>query len=204
MSAPGPELPLTLSQRVLTHRLLMQGLETRERMTQDVAKFTARMKLRQIDVVSTIEEQPQRQKMSKAHTEAERERRHQWFICMDEFADFIQGLKSDSRSYKPITIALIDDGVDMTEESLHHRVLQGKSFSMGDEINERERPYYESGGHGTAMASLICRICPNASIIPLRLEEYPGIGNSKRQITAQSAVEVCDNVQIKSGSRRLI
>lgn len=163
-------------------------------MTYDVTKFIKRMELRNVVVEPTNEEQPQQHETSKAHNEAERERRHQWLICMDEFADFIQGLKPTSPAYKPITIALIDDGVDMTEESLHHRVLPGKSFSLGDEINQRERPYYESGGHGTAMASLICRVCPNATIIPLRLEEYPGIGNSKRQITAQSAVEVCENV----------
>ena len=172
-------------------------------MTGDVTKFKKRMELHKIDVELIDEEQPQQHEINKAHTEAELERRHQWLICMDEFADFIQALKPTGPSYKPITIALIDDGVDMTEETLHSRVLQGKSFSLGDEINQWERPYYESGGHGTAMASLICRVCPNATIIPLRLEEYPGIEDSKRQITAQSAVEVCDNVQSRSESGRL-
>lgn len=178
----------------------MQGLETTDRRTYDVIKFTKRMKECGVEVEQTHEEQPQQDQNSEAHTEAELERRHQWLICMDEFADFIQGLKPTNGPYKPITIALIDDGVDVTEESLHFRVLQGKSFSLGAEMNQRERPYYESGGHGTAMASLICRVCPNATIIPLRLEEYPGIGNSKRQITAQSAVKVCDNLQGRSGS----
>ena len=173
----------------------MQGLEAAQRMNENVTMFTRRMKQCKIEVESTDEEQPQKHEVSKAHTEAELERRHQWLICMDGFADFIQSLRPTSPSYKPITIALIDDGFDVKEKSLYNRYLRGKSFSLSDDMNRRERPWYDSGGHGTAMASLICRICPNAKIMPLRLEEYPGNESSKRQITAKSAAEVCDNVQ---------
>ena len=180
----------------------MQGLEAAQRMHENVTMFTRRMKVCGIEVECTYEKQPIKHQASKARTEAELERRHQWLICMDGFADFIQGLRPSSPSYKPITIALIDDGFDVKEKSLYNRYLPGKSFSLSDDINRRERPWYDSGGHGTAMASLICRICPNAKIIPLRLEEYPGNENSKRQITAKSAAEVCDKVQGNIGNGR--
>ena len=141
-------------------------------MNEIVTMFTRRMKTFEIEVESTSEEQPIKHEVSKAHTEAELERRHQWLICMDKFADFIQDLRPKLESYNPITIALIDDGFDVIKKSLYNRYYGGKSFSLSDDINRRERPWYYSGGHGTAMASLICRICPNAKIIPLRLEEY--------------------------------
>ena len=116
-------------------------------------------------------------------------RRHQWLKCMDEFADFIRNLKPFSASYQPVKVALIDDGVDMKETSLYDKLLRGKSFRLRDDEQDRSDSYYvKSGGHGTAMASLICRVCPNANIIPLKLDE--GRGNSKRQITAESAANV--------------
>ena len=51
--------------------------------------------------------------VSKAHTEAELERRHQRLICMDGFADSIQALEPTSQSFKSIMIALIDDEIDV-------------------------------------------------------------------------------------------
>ena len=188
----------TLEARLeLTHHTPMQGLETAERRERSVNRFASRMRSLEIDVEPTDEEPPQKHESSNADTKAELERRQQWLMCMDGFADFIQAFKPIGPRYKPITIALIDDGVDMKEKTLYNRILKGRSFCMRDEINKRERPFYESGGHGTAMASLICRVCPNAKIIPLRLEEYAGNENSKRQITAKSAAEVFDNVYAK-------
>ena len=185
------------------HRTLMQGLETAERRERNINSFASRMKSLEIDVEPTDEEPPQKHESNNADTKAELERRHQWLICMDGFADFIQAFNPSGPLYEPITIALIDDGVDMKEKTLYNRILKGKSFCLSDEITKRERPFYESGGHGTAMASLICGVCPNAKIIPLRLEEYAGNENSKRQITAKSAAEVSDNVQGKIRSRRV-
>ena len=184
---------------------LTQGLEVAQRTQYNVDRFIERMKLRGVVVQPPIDDEPsQKHELSNTHTRAELARRHQWLICMDEFADFIQTLKPPSPSYKPITIALIDDGVDMKERTLYHRVMKGKSFSFRDEENKRESPFYESGGHGTAMASLICRVCPNAKIIPLRLDEYSGNESSKRQITAKSATEVCANVKGKVGNGSLL
>ena len=147
-----------------------------------------------VSVESIDENMPQEHESSNTHTnteEQQRASRHQWLICMDEFADFMQMFKPPNASYKPIKIALIDDGVDMKEDALHGKVLGGRSFCMRDEEQNLNRSYYvKSGGHGTAMASLICRICPHAKLIVLKLEEYIG-PNLERQITAKSAAKVC-------------
>ena len=147
-----------------------------------------------VSVESIDENMPQEHEFSNTQTDTEvkqRATRHQWLICMDEFADFMQNFKPPNASYEPIKIALIDDGVDMKEDALHGKVLGGRSFCMRDEEQNLNRSYYvKSGGHGTAMASLICRVCPHAKLIVLKLEEYIG-PNRERQITAKSAAKVC-------------
>jgi hypothetical protein len=109
---------------------------------------------------------------------------------MDEFADFIQNVKPPRDLYEPVTVALIDDGVDMKEQSLHGKVIGGMSFCPRDEAQNLNKPYYVTGGgHGTAMASLICRVCPKAQLYILKLEEHTS-PTSTRQITAKSAAKV--------------
>ena len=46
-----------------------------------------------------------------------------------------------------------------------------------------------SGGHGTVMASLICRVFPKAQLYVVKLDEHIS-ENMKRQITAKSAAKV--------------
>ena len=180
------------------HYTTTQGLETAERTKANVTEFIKRMEIHGIRVEPPIDEPPlHNRELSSTSTKTEQDqlaRRHQWLKCMDEFADFIQGLKPTSTSYQPVKIALIDDGVDMKENSLYDKLLRGKSFRVRDEKQDRSDSYYvKGGGHGTAMASLICRVCPNAKIIPLKLDE--GEKKSKRQITAESAAKVRVNVK---------
>lgn len=117
-------------------------------------------------------------------------RRHIWLTCMDEFADFIQNVRPPEDIHEEITIALIDDGVDMSEKSLHGRIHDGRSFSFRDKENYLTRSFYvTSGGHGTVMANLITRICPKSRLYILKVDEYMD-KNGTRQITAESAAKV--------------
>jgi hypothetical protein len=120
--------------------------------------------------------------------------RHKWMVTMEEFASFLQSAEriADPRftlKY-PVRVAIIDDGVDINEQSVQSKIIGGRSFCHRDEEQNLNQPYYvSSGGHGTAMASLICRICPNVQLYVLKLNEHyvePG----KRQITAKSAARV--------------
>lgn len=109
---------------------------------------------------------------------------------MDEFSDIIQNIVPPLPIQEPVTIALIDDGVDVSEQSLHAKIIGGRSFCQRDRFQNLSMPYYVStGGHGTVMASLICRVCPNAQLYVIKLDEYIG-ENNKRQITAKSAEKV--------------
>jgi hypothetical protein len=95
-----------------------------------------------------------------------------------------------------VKIAVIDDGVDASLVSLDGKIAVGKSFCPYANSSELIGSYYApSGNHGTCMASLICKICPEVSLYVARLDERispasnPGSSSSSRQITAKSAAE---------------
>ena len=86
-------------------------------------------------------------------------------------------------------IALIDDGVDMYYPPLRKKISSGKSFDYGDKTQNQMRYYgVSAGGHGTVMASMICRVCPIAKIYAIRLETHAG--DTKPQINVRSAAMV--------------
>ena len=112
---------------------------------------------------------------------------------MDEFATFIQNVDLDTSRLngiepRPIVVALIDDGLDINEQSVVDKVIGGRSFRNQNNLNA---PYWATSGfHGTVMASLICRVCPMVQLYVLRLDEYSAKEQGKRQITAKSAEKV--------------
>ena len=84
---------------------------------------------------------------------------------------------------RDIVVAVIDDGVDTEFEDLSECIKPGKTLNV--DSDGRVRPWYISeGGHGTAMAQLIHRVCPMAKILPIRLKTFPG-----RKIDEESAIE---------------
>ena len=89
---------------------------------------------------------------------------------------------------EPVTLALIDDGFDINEQSVIANIIGGKSFCQREKTLS-ESYYVTSQGHGTVMASLICRVCPTAQIYVVKLDEYLN-EKSERQITAKSAAKV--------------
>ncbi|KAH8805997.1 hypothetical protein F5884DRAFT_801362 [Xylogone sp. PMI_703] len=176
---------------------VQQGLESSERTEQNVKAFIDRMKKRCPKVeVSTSSSRAGSVEGSSAQADAlraEQEVRHRWLITMDEFADFLTNMERNVEPplvlEEPITVALIDDGIDIDDIGLQRKIVGGRSFCHRDMEQNLSQPYYvSSGGHGTAMASLICRVCPNVRLYVLKLNEY-GIEPGKRQITAESAAK---------------
>ncbi|KAI0516989.1 hypothetical protein F5B22DRAFT_605779 [Xylaria bambusicola] len=185
------------------HLHTQQGLETRLRTKQNVKEFKARM--------APIEVRDTKIKGGKTDSSSngiaaiqDPYERHKWVTCMEEYAYFLQTAEhewlewrvqsSDKREQsqalqKPVIVALIDDGVDVNDQNVQSRIIGGRSFCHRDEEQNLNQPYYISGGgHGTAMAGLICKVCPNVKLFILRLDEY-SIEPGKRQITAKSAAK---------------
>lgn len=130
----------------------------------------------------------------KIHNQEYKVDAHRWINCMKEFAQCFKNIKDiknqNSDSFlNPVTVALIDDGVDIRHEDLQGDEFLGKSFSPFGEDSWRINPFWISAvGHGTLMARLIRHICPSAVIYVIKLETFEFKG--KLRIRQQSAIEV--------------
>jgi subtilisin family serine protease len=80
----------------------------------------------------------------------------------------------------PVTVAVIDSGIDGSHPDLAGRVKKSKIFEAVEEgkVNTRDSDPTENNdlnGHGTGVASIIARIAPNTSFIDVRV-----LGGSNR------------------------
>lgn len=117
---------------------------------------------------------------------------HDWLKTMDDFANFLRTnelIDEGEMAKRPIKIAVIDDGIDISENLLEGKVMGGASFYLAQDNANIHAPWWVTQGyHGTIMASLISRICPGAKLFVVRLDEKMSEG--KRNITAKSAEKV--------------
>ncbi|KAI0101767.1 hypothetical protein GGR51DRAFT_529279 [Nemania sp. FL0031] len=179
----------------IVHLHSQQGLETRDRTEENIKQFKTRMLPIEVNQVKMKGGKADSTSGSLAATRDPYER-HKWLTSMEEYADFLQtaerAQKDDigdpSPLKHPITVALIDDGVDVNDQNIQSRIIGGRSFCHRDKEQNLNQSYYVSGGHGTAMARLICKVCPGVNLFILRLDEY-FIELGKRQITAESATK---------------
>ncbi|KAI1460617.1 hypothetical protein F4805DRAFT_416485 [Annulohypoxylon moriforme] len=177
---------------------IQQGLETNARTKKNAEAFRERIakRIRNRVIEVSIEKLPasiNNGTVNGTNPVDDHYKRHKWVTSMEEFADFLQAAERNIDPpitlKHPITIAIIDDGVDISDQSIQSRVVDGKSFYRRDEEQNLNQPYYMSGGgHGTAMAKFICKVCPNVQLYILRLDEY-FIEPDGRQITAESAAK---------------
>lgn len=121
---------------------------------------------------------------------------HKWMLCMEDFAASFRQIRElrENRSdlaLRPVSIALIDDGADISHDELCGRKIPGKSFhSYKEDDWWRVLPYWNSTtGHGTLMARLIQRICPSAAIHVIKLKTAQEANSNKLLIESKSAVQ---------------
>lgn len=121
---------------------------------------------------------------------------------MKSFASFLRGIDEGSKHF--IKIAVIDDGVDASLDSLTGKIASGKSFCPYPNSTDLMSAYFApTGKHGTCMASLISQLCPNVRLYVARLEEHRKVdGDGRRQITAKSAAEVSRHRVKRSTTQR--
>ncbi|KAI0099322.1 hypothetical protein GGR51DRAFT_396279 [Nemania sp. FL0031] len=122
---------------------------------------------------------------------------HRWLNCMDTFADEIQNVEVPPTQHdklkKDITVALIDDGVNISVPTVAGKVVGGATFDRGGPDENGPSPYFLSAsGHGTVMADMICRVCPTAKLYVFKLETHATQdliteGQAHNQIVTKSA-----------------
>ncbi|KAB5545922.1 hypothetical protein GE09DRAFT_1132964 [Coniochaeta sp. 2T2.1] len=177
-----------------------QGLETRQRISQYIASFRQRLESAPERADNPIKVRPDSIRGAPGETAivAANEvndpyMRHKWIATMEEFSDFLLTAERNADPPyvlpKPVLVAVIDDGVDINEASVQSRVIGGRSFCHRNEDQNLNQPYYvSSGGHGTAMAGLICKLCPNVKLFVLKLDDKLDASGG-RTITAKSAAK---------------
>lgn len=112
---------------------------------------------------------------------------------MDAFAQIVRNNHRNEIKVKAaeVRVAIIDDGISSIQD-FQGRIAAGKSFlktSKGQQSDRTVEYFVRSGGHGTEMAKLICRVCPHVKLYIARLDEGQG-QNHERQIRTPSAVKV--------------
>ncbi|MEI7591092.1 MAG: S8 family serine peptidase, partial [Deltaproteobacteria bacterium] len=74
---------------------------------------------------------------------------------------------------KPVEIAVIDSGIDSTHPDLAKRIIEAYRVEIQDDkpvvIDVPLGENNDIFGHGTAVASIIARIAPNANIVDIRV-----------------------------------
>jgi subtilisin family serine protease len=78
-----------------------------------------------------------------------------------------------------VRVAVLDTGVDFQHPSLAGKLLGGWDF-VDDDANPSEIATFQSPsyGHGTHVAGLVARIAPGAKIVPYRVLDSRGQGNT--------------------------
>ncbi|KAJ5509676.1 hypothetical protein N7527_011819 [Penicillium freii] len=115
-----------------------------------------------------------------------------WIDCLQDFKIFLGNSPTLKLPDGPrVKIAIIDDGVDTSLPILEKMITIGNSFCRHPNSKDLMSAYFApSGMHGTWMATLISKLCPNPSLYIARLDEHSNpLGDGKRQITAKSAAE---------------
>ena len=97
-------------------------------------------------------------------------------------------------------MALIDDGVDLSNLDTYSNVVKASGLSYCPPYGIMERPWHEStNGHGTIMANMIIRINPWVSLDVMRIHDSPGyhLNGEVRTINAASAAKAIEGAILR-------
>ena len=92
-------------------------------------------------------------------------------------------IASTGKTLKPVTVAVIDTGIDLNHPDLKGRLIEGVN------ILQPKRPPQDDNGHGTAVAGVIAAvagngegiagIASNARIMPIKAIDAKGVGEEE-------------------------
>ena len=95
-----------------------------------------------------------------------------WLKAMEFFRPFLENLPENVEKSAPVVrIAILDDGVDVCADELIGRIAQGQSYCRSSSTEDQHSMHFVSGGgHGTAMARLVCKVFNKVELLIVKLD----------------------------------
>ncbi|OAG40477.1 hypothetical protein AYO21_05377 [Fonsecaea monophora] len=189
------------------------GIESRERMIKMIENFKKEIKERTEEKVKVehrlyMEGFPVGSKLDDdGHATAGGSQgapQHDWVETMVKFRhtlSSLHGLLGD-KAPEPqrIKVALIDDGVDLSNLDTYGKVVKASGLSYCPPSKRMEKPWHEStNGHGTIMANMIVRINPWVSLDVMRIHDskWHHPDGEVRTINAGSAAKAIEGAILR-------
>lgn len=92
-------------------------------------------------------------------------------------------------------VIIIDSGIDLKNDYLHERVLNGMAFTREGNYLYQGKDFQDYVGHGTSVASIILSVCNDCYFYPIRIVGKDRQSSSKRLV---EALEYCKNIDIRT------
>ncbi|KIW67032.1 hypothetical protein, variant [Phialophora macrospora] len=121
---------------------------------------------------------------------ADQQRAHRWIQTVKNCARWVANSVGETNDKDRIKVALIDDGVDASHDSLHSFIKMGLTYCTAHSGDRQISSsfYASTTGHGTFMATLIRLVCPYVDLYVAKLDDHKRSVNSG--FTAESAIMV--------------
>ncbi|KAF4629159.1 hypothetical protein G7Y89_g8986 [Cudoniella acicularis] len=114
---------------------------------------------------------------------------YRWLDCMEQLRHMVNFIKKAIKDDpEPVSVALIDDGVDILDAVLLGKIIPGPD-------HENAPGYGSTTGHGTIMARMILHICPLAKIHFFRIETDR---RNVTQVSVKSAVLAINDAVVRN------
>jgi len=92
------------------------------------------------------------------------------------FGEIEAGKAHEFASGRGVRLAIVDSGVDPTIKEIHARIVLSRDLLGGKRaVRDNGHFPYDWGGHGTGVATVVCRVAPEVSLIIVRVNDDEGM-----------------------------
>jgi subtilisin family serine protease len=92
------------------------------------------------------------------------------------FGEIEAGKAHELTSGRGVRLAIVDSGVDLTIKEIHAQIVRSRDLLGGkSSLGDNGHFPYDWGGHGTAVATVVCRVAPEVSLLIVKVNDDEGM-----------------------------